>query len=285
MVTYLIDHISQSINSKGQQFYTTIITHFGLKRPLIIDFKDNSNFKIPLDQSRIAITGNFKEEIEPYRISLGEAYVDNIPEEEDWVTFFVNYFLANNVIISINVLNEIYVNVDHSQIYISCTISKDKKLLEKLEFGRYLPLEEHEHDYVRKSTSWTKGVFVNDENTNIQFMQSSWSGEDEERYTLEYTKVNTKKISDFLNIPFNKGWIEEDTAVGLDNYYKAKAIVNINGEMKYWTFDLLDIGEQDIPLITDLPLRRLFRFLYDSFLYSKQRHTTKSIVNSINESG
>ena len=273
MTTFIIYNISETVDENGQKSFSTVIQYDGIEIPLRINFKDSNDPHISDNNDLFVLAGNFKEEVKPLRISLSDAYFDRLPQE-------IDYFVSQKARVRIGTYNDITICVDEDEIYVSCSISKDRKIIKKIEFGRYVPLEKPE--YVRKSTSWTKGVFINDNDLHIKFLQSSWFGEDGEKYCLKHNKQNEKIILDVLQIPFKIGWTEEDTAVGDENYYKAKASVNINGKNKQWSYNLLDIGEQDIPLITDFPLRWLLRFYYDGFWCNSKRRVDKTIVLPIN---
>jgi len=68
-------------------------------------------------------------------------------------------------------------------------------------------LEKPEH--VRKDTSWTKGIFNKTNSYFIEFRQSSWNGEEGDNYSLAYSDQNQEKLVKFLEVPFQKGWIEK----------------------------------------------------------------------------
>ncbi|HEX8514556.1 MAG TPA: hypothetical protein VF868_00045 [Bacteroidia bacterium] len=279
MVTYIVYNICETVHESGQKSITTIIQYDGNETPLTLNFKDTENLNIP-SQDVFVITGDFKEELKPFRISLNNVYFDAMPSGENWETFLVDYFISQKSRIRISTWNDTNISLTENQIYIECSISKDKKTLKKLEFGRYLPIEKQE--YIRKSTSWTKGVFINDNDLKIKFLQTSWYGEDGEQYSIVHNKQNEKIILKVLKIPFEIGWTEEDTTVGEENYYKAKASIIINGKQEQWSYNLLDIGQQDIPMITDAPARWLTRLYYDGFWCNSNRRIDKTIVLPIN---
>jgi len=279
--TYITYNISGTINEKGLRSFSTTIKYDGIDRPMLLNFKDNNDKQISQVKDLYVLTGNFNEEVQPIRISLSNVYFDKLPNAENWAKFLLDFFISQKARIRLVYDEDIYIRIDENEIYVLCVISKDKRKIKKFEFGRYLPLENSEH--VRKSTSWTKGVFVNDNNLNIEFMQDSWFGEEGEKYCLDYNEENKKIILNFLQIPFNTGWIEEDITVGENNFYKSKATLNYNGIKKEWTFPLLDFSEQDLPLPGDALFRNIFRLYYDSFLCNSKRQTKQTIVLPINQ--
>lgn len=266
--TYITYNISETINEKGTNSFSTIIQYGGIEEPMLLNFKDNNDTKLLFVKDLYVLTGNFKEELEPFRFSLNDVYLDKLPNTENWEKLLIDYFISQKARIRLIADNDIYIGIDKNDIYVSCFISKDKRKITKFEFGRYLQPEKPEH--VRKLISWTKGVFVNDNILNVEFMQDSWFGEEGEKYCLDYNEENKKTILNFLQIPFNAGWIEEDTTVGENNFYKAKATVNHNGIKKEWTFPLLDFSEQDLPLPGDALFRNIFDFIMIVFCVTQR---------------
>ena len=201
--------LSKTIEGE-QNYLSPIIFYGGLEFNLSIFPKkiiDENNFNT---NSTIAIRGQFKEEINPFTINLFKAEQVEIENEYNWESFFTNYFIENQVnVFSISEYPSgftISTNLENYQIW--ADISKNKLKLNKLEFGRYLPLENPE--YKRKSTNWTKGVFVNEKKTFIKFLQTSWDGEEGNKFRAEYSEKNKLKVIDFLSIPFKIGWTEID---------------------------------------------------------------------------
>jgi len=139
-----------------------------------------------------------------------------------------------------------------------------------------LPLEKAE--YVRKSSSWTKGIFTTSNDYFVEFLQTSWDGEQKEKYTLPYSKDSIEKFLKFLQILFTKGWTEIDYRLGKNGFYKSSGIIETENGNKEWTFTLLDIGEQDIPFITDKIDQWIRIFWGDLFINNLRRHIDKTKV-------
>jgi hypothetical protein len=68
---------------------------------------------------------------------------------------------------------------------------------------------------------------------------------------IYYNENNKQLVTKFLSIPFKQGWTEYDYRIGNDTFYKAGAKTIIDNITFENTFTLLDIGEQDIPFLTD----------------------------------
>ena len=231
----------------GHKCLTTEISYGGIKMNLLIYFKDIQSENLFAELPIIALNGKFKEELNPFTITLFEAEQTDLPKGDNWITFFTNYFLENCVnSFTISEYNDgfsISPNLEHYYFWID--ISKDKRTIKKAEFGRWLPIEKPEHK--RKSTSWTKGVFVKHNDNFIEFIQTSWDGEDGVRYQADFNDPNLELVTKFLSIPFQYGWTEYDYRIGKEGFYKASAKAFVENKTFENSFTLLDIGEQDIP--------------------------------------
>jgi hypothetical protein len=268
----------------GHKYLTTKIFYGGLEFSLPIFFKDKIQENKFTENSIIAVKGQFKEEVNPLTINLFEAEQVEIPNEENWKGFFTNYFIDNNVeTFSISEYLEGYtISTSLENYYIWADISKDKLKLNKLEFGRFLPLEKAE--YKRKSTSWTKGVFINQKDNIIEFMQTSWDGEEGNKFEVKYSTGDKLKVIKFLSIPFYLGWTEFDYRLGKGNFYKSSGQTKIDGEIFENKFTLLDMGEQDIPFLGLDKLSQWTRTKWaDSFINNFRRHIDKTEIEPINQ--
>ena len=226
---------------------TTKIFYGGIEMDLPIFFKNKQVEHLFAELPIIALIGNLKEELNPFTITFYEAQQVDLPKEENWLTFFTNYFLEHRInSLTISEYNDGYsISPNIEQCHIWIAISKDKQTLIKAEFGRWLPIEKQE--YKRRSTSWTKGVFVNDKDKFIQFVQTSWDGEEGVRYQADFSERNLGLVTMFLSIPFYYGWTEYDYRIGKQGFYKAAAKAVVERKKFENTFTLLDIGEQDLP--------------------------------------
>ena len=268
----------------GHKYLTTKIFYGGLEFSLAIFFKDKIEENTFTDDLVIAIKGQFKEEVNPLTINLFEAEQVQISKEENWEGFFSTYFIENNIeTFSISEYVEGFtISTSLENYHIWADISKDKLKLRKLEFGRFLPLEKQENK--RKSTSWTKGVFVNEQNNIIRFMQSSWDGEEGNKFEAKYAEQDKLKVLKFLTIPFNIGWTEIDFRLGKETFYKSSGQTKINEQTFENKFTLLDMGEQDIPFFGVDKLNRWLRTKWaDSFINNFRRHIDKTEIEPINQ--
>jgi len=249
---------------------------------LPIFFKDKKQESLFAELPIIALKVNFKEEVNPLTITITEAEQIDLPKGDNWLTFFVNYFLDNEIeTLTISEDKEgfsVSPNLEHYHIW--ADISKDKETLKKCEFGRWLPIEKPEHK--RKSTSWTKGVFVNSQENFIQFVQTSWDGEEGIKYYAVFNKNNIALLTNFLAVPFIYGWTEYDYRIGKDGFYKAGAKAIINDSTFENEFTLLDIGEQDIPFgFIDKFDQWIRTKWYDSFINNHRRKIDEINIKSI----
>jgi hypothetical protein len=63
----------------------------------------------------------------------------------------------------------------------------------------------------------------------------------------DFDNLNKNVVARFLQTPCMTGWTEEEYILGQDTFYKV--IVRLDNAQ--WTVSLMDIGEQDIPMLTD----------------------------------
>lgn len=265
----------------GHKYLSTKVFYDGVEQSLPMFFKDKLSENEFRSNSVIAIRGHLREEVKPFTLTLLEATQAAIPIEDNWLGLIVQKLLIENISafriteyvegFTISTLLENY--------YLWFDISKDKQTLKKSEFGRLLPLEKTE--FVRKSSSWTKGVFTQSNDSFVEFLQTSWDGEQEEKYSLPFTKDNTEKFFKFLQIPFDKGWTELDYRLGKNGFYKSSGVIKTDTGDKEWTFTLLDIGEQDIPFITDKFDQWFRTFWGDLFINNWRRRIDKTEVHPI----
>jgi hypothetical protein len=268
----------------GHKYLTTKIFYGGLELSLPIFLKDKLEENKFKPDSVIAIRGQFTEDINPLSINLYKAEQVQISKEDNWEGFFTNYFIANNVeTFSISkYVDGFTISTSLENYHIWADISKDKLKLKKLEFGRFLPLQNPINK--RKSTSWTKGVFVNGQDKFIKFMQSSWDGEDGNEFEINYSEHDKLKVVNFLDIPFNIGWTEIDFRLGKETFYKSSGQTKINGQVFENIFTLLDMGEQDIPFFGVDKLNQWIRTKWaDSFINNFRRHIDKTEIEPINQ--
>jgi hypothetical protein len=283
MTTYILTNYKISTTAESEQnYFTSKVFYEGDEIDLHILLKDNHSKNISPKQSILALTGKFKEELNPFKISLLDAEQIELPESDNWLTFFIFCFIENRANCIRIFESEEYVTItpqfEHYHFWI--TLSKDRKILNKLEFGRWLPKENSE--FKRKSTSWTKGVFVNNKANFVQFMQTSWGCENSDKYQAEFKENNVKLVSKFLSIPFYSGWTEFDFRIGKDNFYKASAKAIVEELTFENTFTLLHFIEQDIPMLFDKFDQWIRVKWYDSFINNNKRKVDETKVEPIN---
>lgn len=176
-------------NNYGEPTYLlTNIFYAGVEQSLPIYLKNKLPENTLHSNSVIAIKGSLREEVRPFSLTLLDAVQVNIPDEDDWLGYITQYLLARGIptfLVSeykdgylISILLENY--------YAWFNISKDRQVLKKAEFGRWLPLENS--NYVRKTSSWTKGIFTNANDYFIEFLQTSWDGEENENILYYFLK-------------------------------------------------------------------------------------------------
>ncbi len=266
----------------GHKYLSAKIFYYGSEMYLPILFKDKTEENLFVELPVIAMKGEFKEEGIPFTITLIEAEQIDLPTDNNWLTFFITYFLENGVrsITIWEYSGGFTISPDFEHYYLSTDLSKDRKTVKKIQFGRLLPQENAEQ--IRKFASWTKGVFVNDQAKCIQFMQTSLDGEVGKKFQIVYTEKNIKRVSDFLAIPFNIGWTEFNYRIGEDTFYKAGAKTVVDNATFENTFVLLDVGEQDMPYPTDKIDQWIRRRWYDSAINDHFRRIDEIKIPPIN---
>lgn len=196
-----------------------------------------------------------------------------IKEEINWEIFLDNYFSSSNATTTKNVHKQgLSLNYESNDIYVYCDLDLNRKRLKKLEFGRMVLDIRNQ-----KESNWIKGVFKNDEPNHLIFLQTSWLGEDGLKYEAEFNESNKKIISDFLNTPCYIGWTEKEYSIKDRSY---KIIVEANGIPNSIT--LMDIGEQDIPMLPDKFDQWLRVKVYDASWNNKRRIVKNIIVKPMN---
>jgi len=262
----------------GHKYITSEFEHHGILNKLTAYFIDKiEENKIPSD-GPISVSG--KRDPTVVEIILNDAEVSSFPTTDNWETFFINELFKLGATIGLDSYSDnYYLNAWHNNMYISCDFDQSKMLLKKVEFGRYLP---EKPEYKGKESSWTKGVFTKSDNFNVRFLQTSWDGENGEDFQFTFTSDNKQKIKNALRVPLEFGWTEEDFRISTDGFYKTRASININGKTQSWTYTLLDIGEQDIPMITDKLDQWLRTSWGDSFFNNKRRHIDKTEIKPMN---
>ena len=96
-------------------------------------------------------------------------------------------------------------------IYILCKISQ--LMITRLAFGR---LKNACHNSI-------KGVFTVNNNQNICFIQNSYLDEAEAHSPLEFESDKKEMVTNFLKIPFETGWSEEECYLLPNQYYKTNS--------------------------------------------------------------
>ncbi len=254
-------YISDNQKNKDLRFFNIGIYYSGVYNLLRISCKYETKINFSkLSSPFITISGNFQEKIKPYRLELNNATLKefDFSEEINWKNFIVEKLIEYNIPMLTSETSDFFsLGSLLESHYLSFELSKNYNTIEKAEFGRFMPLQNKK--YVRKETSWTKGVFVNDrKKSKVKFMQTSWFGENSAKYKLKYSKKSKIHLDKFLQIPLETGWIEKDYYIGKSEIYKASG--KLIGDEQEDVFTLKGIEEQDIPLFQDLfliPLRRI----------------------------
>ena len=177
----------------------------------------------------------------------------------NWGDFLDNFIRSCNC----NVVKEVAptgaITYVANDIYILCEINELR--IKKIEVGR---IKNGFHNNI-------KGIFTDNNNHNICFIQSSYLDEAEAHSPLEFESDKKEMVTSFLKIPFETGWSEEEFYLLPNRYYKT--IVEVKSLNLKWEIILKSFAEQDIPLPFDKLLRWLHLKQSDSALNKNNRRT------------
>ncbi len=200
-----------------------------------------------------------------------------IKDEINWENFLDNYFdLFRPLTEKKEYKNGLTIYYKSNSVYVWCDLSIDRLTIKKLEFGR-LSIDEEGQE----QTNWIKGVFINDEHFYTTFLQTSFDSEyfdKKNNYTIQFDNLNKNVIARFLNTPCLTGWTEKEYQLDNDTYYK----VVVTLDCYKWTIKLQNIGEQDIPFLTDIFDIWLRVKIADAFWNNKRRTVKEIIVKPMN---
>lgn len=194
----------------------------------------------------------------------------NIKNDIHWETFLENYFTRYRPIVHKNEYKSgLTLNFEMGDVYVWCDLDHLKLKIKKLEFGRRVNLNE-----VVKDPNWVKGIFRNNAEQHVEFLQTSFEGEASKFYEIPFNDEGRQAVSKFLEIPTKTGWTEEEYLIEPDRYYKVAVLLD---HLK-WTITLKDIGEQDLPMLGDSLNQWLRVKLSDAFWNNSKRIIKRFVV-------
>lgn len=280
MTIYLF-HISKII-SKGQEgnssYFSTELEHNGQLKTIIVYFRNKTFDELLINLGHIAISGEIASEKE--KIVIKNAAFCPFPSLDNWETYITNILSTVNATIKIHeTKSSTFLFAWKNKIYISLELDRLKQKIRQLKFGCFIQTDDCLMN--NEIASWNIGVFSNNKNTPLQFIQSSYYNDNITLISLEYTETNKLAISDVLKIPIEVGWKEENFKIGEDGFYKAR--VTVNDINQNWTYALKSFYEQDIPLITDY-FEQWIRVIWgDCFINNDKRKIEINIVKPMME--
>ena len=200
----------------------------------------------------------------------------NIYENSNWEFFFDNHFISFNALVEKHeYMDGIQITYTRNNIYVICDLNLQRNKIKKLEFGRNIKDENNE-----TKSNWMKGNFKFKSKNYVEFVQTSFYGENGNDYELNYSEDNKKIIYKFLSIPCEKGWIEKEYNIKKDIYYKVTVSIDASN---FYTVILKDEAEQDIPMFGDLINQWLRVKLSDSFFYNSKRTVKQVTINPMSK--
>ncbi len=224
----------------------------------------------------VHIKGTLVTEVRPFKIYMQHAAVVNITAGEYWEQFVVNYLFKYGAAFMVSSYPEgLIIGSCLKNHYVWFDIAPDKRTINKIEFGRYMPLTGNN---VFRESSWAKAVFVNQSNCPVRFMQTSFYSEAGKNYTCCYNEEGQQRVSQFLDILFLHGWQERDYRLGTSNFYKTCASIKTGALSAQWSFTLLNSAEQDIPFWGDIIAQKFRIFWADAWLNNYRRFIDETNV-------
>lgn len=163
--------------------------------------------------------------------------------------------------------------------YLAVDLVDDLRKIQKIEIGKYWLTNSNVWGY---EVSSAKAVFDKTKKHFINFLQVSFDSEYGEQYELEFSRYNQKLLSQFLKIPFYKGWTEAYYKYKEDNY-KIRIELRINNERLNFEMILLHFAELDLPMPGDKTEKRIRAWWADLKINDSKRNIEKEIINPIKE--
>lgn len=191
----------------------------------------------------------------------------------NWETFFDNYFaFFRHSVDKKENQNWQTLYYCSDDVYIWCSLDASKLKINKLEFGRLLSLENGQ-----KEPNWVKGIFKNNSERHVEFLQTSFDSEEGEHYEVDFNDKNKIRVAEFLQILASTGWTEEEYLINPDINYK---VIILLDNLK-WSITLKDIGEQDLPMPGDRFGQWLRVKFADAFWNDSKRTVNRIVVTPL----
>ncbi|MFD1553584.1 hypothetical protein DNU06_17235 [Putridiphycobacter roseus] len=161
--------------------------------------------------------------------------------------------------------------------YLAVDLIDDFRKIRKIEIGKYWLTNSNVWGY---EVSSAKAVLDKTKMQFIDFLQVSFDSEYGEQYELDFTTNNQRILSQFLNVPLFKGWIENYYNYKEDNY---KICIELETDIKRLNFEiiLLHFAEQDIPLPGDKTERRIRAWWADLKINDTKRKIEREIIKPL----
>ena len=108
----------------------------------------------------------------------------NTYEDSNWECFFDNHFsLFNALVEKHEYMDGIQITYTRNNIYVICDLNLQRNKIKKLEFGRNIKDENNE-----MKSNWIKGNFKFKSKNHVEFVQTSFDGENGNDYELNYSE-------------------------------------------------------------------------------------------------
>lgn len=163
--------------------------------------------------------------------------------------------------------------------YLAFDLVDNLMKIRKIEIGKYWQTDENVWGY---EVSSAKAVFDKTKKHFVDFLQGSFDSEYGDKFELDFSILNQKILSQFLNIPLHKGWAETYYKYKDDNY-KICIDLGIDNESLNFEIVLLHFVEQDLPMPGDKTEKRIRAWWADLKINDSKRKIEKEIIKPIKE--
>jgi len=192
-------------------------------------------------------------------------------DTDNWRSFLIGFFAGYDAgVAEENYKYGMILNFTKNNIYVRCVLNVENNKISKLEFGREGKIE--------SQRSWLKGVFVNDKRLPIEFLQTSFDGEEGKRYEAVWNSDNKADVLKFLQVPCNYGWQETTYRLGKDYYYKVDASYKLNELTVKETVPILSVTELEVDNAGKSLMAKFSVRVCDSFINDFRRHSETIII-------
>lgn len=168
---------------------------------------------------------------------------------ENWLDYFQNLFSPidlDDTEIKVTT-HYTFISFKKAGTYFNILLNSNKSKITKLEAGKYWKTTSNVFGYEYSSV---KAVFNKNKNYHLDFLQTSFYGENGSKFELFFSIENFIILSEYLDVIMKVGWKEEYVKYK-DDYYKINIELHINSSKLNYQVILMHFAEQDMPFPGD----------------------------------